>query len=197
MGHAPAKAGRGRPSCAAVIHARPQAGHAIRMAARDQASNGIHSTRAVIAARAPDPRSIPRANGPGVGWTTWWLWRGDRTRSHPELGRENPQRPWYCVSRRGRVGRRQVFQPTQTNHTTPAGWSSPVARQAHNLKVIGSNPIPATISSPCLRIRTQGLFPSRASQRRHRHSPGRASTGLSRYRSGNSRLRLSTFGMSL
>jgi hypothetical protein len=27
-----------------------------------------------------------------------------------------------------------------------AGWSSPVARQAHNLKVIGSNPIPATKS---------------------------------------------------
>ena len=25
-----------------------------------------------------------------------------------------------------------------------AGWSSPVARQAHNRKVIGSNPIPAT-----------------------------------------------------
>src|SRR6202011_4349044 len=29
-----------------------------------------------------------------------------------------------------------------------AGWSSPVARQAHNLKVIGSNPIPATKISP-------------------------------------------------
>ena len=27
--------------------------------------------------------------------------------------------------------------------TFDAGWSSPVARQAHNLKVIGSNPIPA------------------------------------------------------
>ena len=25
-----------------------------------------------------------------------------------------------------------------------AGWSSPVARQAHNLKVVGSNPAPAT-----------------------------------------------------
>ena len=25
-----------------------------------------------------------------------------------------------------------------------AGWSSPVARQAHNLKVVGSNPTPAT-----------------------------------------------------
>ena len=27
-----------------------------------------------------------------------------------------------------------------------AGWSSPVARQAHNLKVVGSNPTPATIA---------------------------------------------------
>jgi hypothetical protein len=29
-----------------------------------------------------------------------------------------------------------------------AGWSSPVARQAHNLKVVGSNPTPATKRSP-------------------------------------------------
>ena len=28
-----------------------------------------------------------------------------------------------------------------------AGWSSPVARQAHNLKVVGSNPTPATIQA--------------------------------------------------
>ena len=28
--------------------------------------------------------------------------------------------------------------------STDAGWSSPVARQAHNLKVVGSNPTPAT-----------------------------------------------------
>jgi hypothetical protein len=28
-----------------------------------------------------------------------------------------------------------------------AGWSSPVARQAHNLKVVGSNPTPATKTS--------------------------------------------------
>ena len=91
----------------------------------------------------------------------WWLWRGARTRSHPELGRENPQRRWYCVLRRGRVGRRQAkevrtvliyenvisseikehkFRAADIN----AGWSSPVARQAHNLKVAGSNPAPAT-----------------------------------------------------
>src|SRR5215475_4338244 len=30
-----------------------------------------------------------------------------------------------------------------------AGWSSPVARQAHNLKVPGSNPGPATNFKPC------------------------------------------------
>jgi hypothetical protein len=82
-----------------------------------------------------------------MDWTTWWSWRGARTRSHPELGRENPQRPWYCVLRHGRVGRRQVFQSILLPHKTftTAGWSSPVARQAHNLKVRGSNPLPATI----------------------------------------------------
>ena len=31
-----------------------------------------------------------------------------------------------------------------------AGWSSPVARQAHNLKVVGSNPTPATNKKPAL-----------------------------------------------
>ena len=39
---------------------------------------------------------------------TWWLWRGGCTRSHSEHGRETPLRPWYFVSRRGRVGRCQV-----------------------------------------------------------------------------------------
>ena len=180
---------------------------------------------------------------------------GINTRSLPELGRESPSCPWYCVLRRGRVGRRQLHSdhrstgsgkqdpasrcrdpgagkphiapepliPSKTNllivriqarqakgpapaavmprplpgsrrtrppntgcrpnrrpqehgprrrtrHTPTshhpgtrtrrsqprlpapdtrpqitAGWSSPVARQAHNLKVAGSNPAPATI----------------------------------------------------
>ena len=102
-----------------------------------------HATRR----RAAENQNLNTLVGPKahrVHWTTWWLWRGACTRSHPELGRENPQRPWYCGSSRGRVGRRQVFQCTQINKTTNAGWSSPVARQAHNLKVTGSNPVPAT-----------------------------------------------------
>ncbi len=39
---------------------------------------------------------------------TWWLWRGGCTRSLSEHGRETPQRLWYFVLRRGRVGRCQV-----------------------------------------------------------------------------------------
>jgi hypothetical protein len=50
----------------------------------------------------------------------WWLWRGVHTRSHLELGRKSPQRQWYFVSRRGRVGRRQACErqtkSLQTHH---------------------------------------------------------------------------------
>ena len=94
---------------------------------------------------------------------------GLNTRSHPELGRENPQRRWYCVSRRGRVGRRQVCQDQKrhqhTSQPTSAGWSSPVARQAHNLKVRGSNPLPAT------RPTTQIQTPRPQNRRGVRRSP--------------------------
>ncbi len=38
-----------------------------------------------------------------------------------------------------------LHEPTK-NQCFGAGWSSPVARQAHNLKVVGSNPTPATNS---------------------------------------------------
>src|SRR5437763_11214567 len=37
-----------------------------------------------------------------------------------------------------------LHKPSADASDGGAGWSSPVARQAHNLKVIGSNPIPAT-----------------------------------------------------
>src|SRR5690348_1019801 len=44
---------------------------------------------------------------------------------------------------------RTAFLPsTPSSLPTIAGWSSPVARQAHNLKVVGSNPTPATKLNP-------------------------------------------------
>ena len=39
-----------------------------------------------------------------------------------------------------------------------AGWSSPVARQAHNLKVVGSNPTPATNNINDLAALRGGFF---------------------------------------
>jgi hypothetical protein len=94
----------------------------------------------------------------------WWLLRSDKTRSHPELGRQTLLHRWYCVLRPGRVGRCQACEgrnflfsmtffngglrlrnpPFASVSALAAGWSSPVARQAHNLKVAGSNPAPAT-----------------------------------------------------
>ncbi len=52
------------------------------------------------------------------------------------------------AARRPDRQRRDGRQTTLPGHTLgphgDAGWSSPVARQAHNLKVVGSNPTPAT-----------------------------------------------------
>src|SRR5690348_12545391 len=39
-----------------------------------------------------------------------------------------------------------------------AGWSSPVARQAHNLKVRGSNPLPATSLTERAASTTEAAF---------------------------------------
>ena len=39
------------------------------------------------------------------------------------------------------------LRPLSEGRVLGAGWSSPVARQAHNLKVTGSNPVPATNNS--------------------------------------------------
>ena len=42
--------------------------------------------------------------------------------------------------------------------TVDAGWSSPVARQAHNLKVTGSNPVPATIFTEQMVFSSKAAF---------------------------------------
>jgi hypothetical protein len=68
-----------------------------------------------------------------------------------------------------RVGRpRFVTGFPQGAQRLIAGWSSPVARQAHNLKVIGSNPIPATklMKTPVIPMDCWGFVwrPDRLSQ---------------------------------
>src|SRR3954463_5863633 len=44
---------------------------------------------------------------------------------------------------RGKPSER-MLAPALEAKPVGAGWSSPVARHAHNLKVVGSNPTPAT-----------------------------------------------------
>jgi hypothetical protein len=60
----------------------------------------------------PEGQEEPRRSSPA-----WWPRRSSKTRSHPELGRQTLQRPWYCASRPGRVGRRQARQDRRTIHS--------------------------------------------------------------------------------
>jgi hypothetical protein len=48
------------------------------------------------------------------------------------------------------ASREAASEALQAHFHSAAGWSSPVARQAHNLKVVGSNPTPATTKLSCL-----------------------------------------------
>ena len=57
-----------------------------------------------------------------------------------------------------------------------AGWSSPVARQAHNLKVVGSNPTPATTETPHRPQKTPRCFQRGCSCVLARRAVGRAIT---------------------
>ena len=68
-------------------------------------------------------------------------------RSHPMASAKGSllRKPPDRIDRRPRALARFVSVPFfEGAQRFIAGWSSPVARQAHNLKVIGSNPIPAT-----------------------------------------------------
>ena len=64
------------------------------------------------------------------------------SRSPPGLPSARPPHPFSHSQRRPGTAR---HDKARRRPRTDAGWSSPVARQAHNLKVAGSNPAPATI----------------------------------------------------
>ena len=82
------------------------------------------------------------------GWPFWRLWgkapvmssfrvMTGKLRAKPRnpRGFRKGDRPLAVQAEPGVSGARK---------NADAGWSSPVARQAHNLKVVGSNPTPAT-----------------------------------------------------
>ena len=147
-----------------------------------------------ISLAAPAKSKIePASQAQSCALPTWWFWRGGCTRSHSEHGRETPQRRWYFVSRRGRVGRCQVCKTQEKQKhllkhaaaksqktpqaTNNAGWSSPVARQAHNLKAAGSNPAPATTET-CNSLHSRRFSASSSA----RNQVGQPSSWVAAYR---------------
>src|SRR5262249_37962254 len=101
----------------------------------------------------PPPRSAARRVSPASGKYRTLSCRKATSRAHGEethaCGLFKPCHDCY-ISRRG------VIPRFPFSDGFDAGWSSPVARQAHNLKVVGSNPTPATKISP-LGQRSSGL----------------------------------------
>src|SRR5215468_8263791 len=97
----------------------------------------------------PDPQNPRSAAEPNPGPSPALL-RPPIAPASPEAGR----RGHTSLTRRqdlGKPGEALAKRHPGTKHDsrgpntqTNAGWSSPVARQAHNLKVRGSNPLPAT-----------------------------------------------------
>ena len=57
------------------------------------------------------------------------------------------------------------------SETLGAGWSSPVARQAHNLKVTGSNPVPATKLSQYPKDLQNPVLPKKHRRKRRGSTP--------------------------
>ena len=77
------------------------------------------------------------------------------SRSSPGLPSTEPKLPL----RHDAVGSRTIFPIAYCRLASDAGWSSPVARQAHNLKAAGSNPAPATsVNCRALGPKGRGLF---------------------------------------
>ena len=97
---------------------------------------------------------------------------------HRPKGPRSRLKAWSGAGIRGKVR----YEPPDP---ADAGWSSPVARQAHNLKVTGSNPVPATkekrrqISgrSRSLGERFEPVVRWRESKRPRDHSQGRSLGG--------------------
>ena len=105
---------------------------------RCQASQADQTSRRRFTARRV-PRNRPpvrRAADKEQPKSLFHKGRTARPRSSPN-GSTNP----LPITRHRMIG---TAGPGANARTDDAGWSSPVARQAHNLKAAGSNPAPAT-----------------------------------------------------
>ena len=98
-----------------------------------------------------------------------------KTKPNEAAGFARPNgRPSLCEDSQGpEWDRRRLRQ-----YNFDAGWSSPVARQAHNLKVVGSNPTPATNTNK--QINWKHSAERRFFCARCKDNPNRTGTGTAR-----------------
>ncbi len=111
--------------------------------ARDEVIHPLRFAGLVAFARCPDP--IPSRTRPSTAFAPMVLclktWE---SRSLPGL--PNASRITRTPSPPHRSPAHHPGRAPPKDAALGAGWSSPVARQAHNLKAAGSNPAPATKS---------------------------------------------------
>ena len=120
----------------------------IKALSRQAKAKGFRSTSRTRKPSFASFRSLP----------AWWPLQGDKTRSHPELGRQTPQRQWYFVSRHGRVGRRQACKArniliTKSNarpRTQPRGVL-PSRDRSTSERQAGTSPSPLPLNPPSAR----------------------------------------------
>ena len=118
----------------------------------------------VLCLKARESRSLPDLPRTSSLFTPFTRpGRRTRVRSGPD-----PKRTSQTAKRgQPRTGvASRMARPAQSG----AGWSSSVARQAHNLKVVGSNPTPATKPKKPATLTRGGLFAAPHPQSR-RSSP--------------------------
>ena len=117
--------------------------------------SNITTPSCTAATNAMSPISLVRNSGPGTRTPTCrtivWLGRpgghGGVTTPDPIPNSDVKTSSAYDTASQG-AGKSVAARSSKPNiDNTNAGWSSPVARQAHNLKVISSNLIPATTVS--------------------------------------------------
>ena len=114
------------------------------------------------------------------------------SRSSPGL--QNAKSPSHVKSSKKGMQRGQ-YRPNRIPFAVlGAGWSSPVARQAHNLKVISSNLVPATKISIERRL-TPKLWPAAQRNKRHHKNPKSKPTKYKKNRAPH-RARLLRFELS-
>ena len=117
-----------------VTHRHDHATRQDQPACRTRRTGVLRRPGGLSGAPQPDPISnsaVKRASAHG----TVSQGTGESVAARPAQHTRATTFPLTILSARPTAGR-----------TPGAGWSSPVARQAHNLKVTGSNPVPATTS---------------------------------------------------